>query len=96
MTAKHSDGFAMWPSVYRHGYNSMATIGRDLLGELMEAVETAGLRKGIFYEFEDYFNFGCSYDVATVPPSTTKPNTNVRRSPEASTNSRTRPNSKHY
>lgn len=38
MTAKHSDGFALWPSVYRHGYNSMATIGRDLFGELMSAV----------------------------------------------------------
>ena len=48
MTGKHSDGFALWPSVYRHGYNSMATIGRDLLGELMGAVEAAGLKKGIF------------------------------------------------
>lgn len=63
MTAKHSDGFALWPSVHRHGYNSMATIGRDLFGELMSAVEGAGLKKGIFYEIEDYFNFGCSYDI---------------------------------
>lgn len=58
-----ADGFALWPSVYRHGYNSMATIGRDLFGELMQAVERAGLKKGIFYEIEDYFNFGCSYAI---------------------------------
>ena len=63
MTAKHSDGFGLWPSPYRHGYNSMATIGRDLFGELMEAVEAAGLYKGVFYEIEDYFNFGCSYNI---------------------------------
>lgn len=32
MTAKHSDGFGMWPSAWRAGRNSMDTIGRDLLG----------------------------------------------------------------
>ena len=63
MTAKHSDGFAMWPSVHRKGYNSMDTIGRDLLGELMTSVTAAGLKPGIFYEIEDYFNFGCSYQI---------------------------------
>eukprot|EP00657_Telonema_sp_P-1_P006434 TRINITY_DN25034_c0_g1_i1.p1 TRINITY_DN25034_c0_g1~~TRINITY_DN25034_c0_g1_i1.p1 ORF type:complete len:107 (+),score=52.74 TRINITY_DN25034_c0_g1_i1:123-443(+) len=35
MTAKHSDGFAMWPSSWRPHRNSVDTIGRDLLGELM-------------------------------------------------------------
>merc|ERR1740130_687661 len=34
MTAKHSDGFAMWPSAQRHGYNSVDTIGRDLFCEI--------------------------------------------------------------
>ena len=59
----------LYAQVYRHGYNSMATIGRDLFGELMAAVEAAGLRKGVFYEIEDYFNFGCSYQVnATGSP----------------------------
>ena len=63
MTAKHSDGFAMWPSVHRKGYNSMDTIGRDLLGELMTSVTKAGLKPGVFYEIEDYFNFGCGYNI---------------------------------
>lgn len=63
MTAKHSDGFALWPAKTRPKTNSMATIGRDLFGELMSAVEDAGLKKGIFYEIEDYFQFGCSYNI---------------------------------
>eukprot|EP00658_Telonema_sp_P-2_P023795 TRINITY_DN19548_c0_g1_i2.p1 TRINITY_DN19548_c0_g1~~TRINITY_DN19548_c0_g1_i2.p1 ORF type:complete len:274 (-),score=61.73 TRINITY_DN19548_c0_g1_i2:89-910(-) len=63
MTAKHSDGFALWPSAWRTGRNSVDTIGRDLFGELMGAVEQAGLYKGVFYEIEDYFRFGCSYQI---------------------------------
>jgi alpha-L-fucosidase len=61
MTAKHSDGFAMWPSVHRKGYNSMDTIGRDLLGELMTSVAAAGLKPGIFYEIEDYCKQSASH-----------------------------------
>ena len=44
-------------------YTAMHTIGRDLLGELMLALDGEGLHRGIFYEIEDYFNFGCSYAV---------------------------------
>jgi alpha-L-fucosidase len=47
MTAKHSDGFALWPSPFRKGKTSTDTIGRDLLGELMGALTSAGLRRGI-------------------------------------------------
>lgn len=38
----------------------------DVIGgcsELMDAVQAAGMFKGIFYEIEDYFRFGCSYNL---------------------------------
>ena len=60
MTAKHSDGFALWPSPANRT-SSTQTIGRDLYGELVAGVRGAGLKMGVFYEMEDYFRFGCSY-----------------------------------
>jgi alpha-L-fucosidase len=58
MTAKHSDGFALWPSPTNRT-KSTTTIGRDLYGELAKGLRGEGLRVGVFYEMEDYFRFGC-------------------------------------
>lgn len=49
LTAKHADGYLLWPSTVgnlkRPGYASK----RDLAGELSAAVRAAGLRMGIYY-----------------------------------------------
>jgi alpha-L-fucosidase len=48
-TAKHTDGYLLWPSevgnLERPGYASR----RDLVGELAEAVRSRGLRLGLYY-----------------------------------------------
>ena len=49
LTAKHTDGYLLWPSevgnLLRPGYQSK----RDLVGELMSAVRARGLRGGLYY-----------------------------------------------
>ena len=49
LTAKHTDGYLLWPSevgnLVRPGYQSK----RDLVGELMSAVRARGLRGGLYY-----------------------------------------------
>ena len=49
LTAKHTDGYLLWPSavgnLVRPGYQSK----RDLVGELMSAVRVQGLRGGLYY-----------------------------------------------
>lgn len=49
LTAKHTDGYLLWPSdvgnLVRPGYQSK----RDLVGELMSAVRAQGLRGGLYY-----------------------------------------------
>ncbi|KAH9382708.1 hypothetical protein HPB48_023264 [Haemaphysalis longicornis] len=51
MTAKHRDGFALWPSNFSLNWNSM-DVGphRDLVGELSAAVRRkGGMRFGVEY-----------------------------------------------
>jgi len=49
LTAKHTDGYLLWPSrvgnLRRPGYQST----RDLVGELVSAVRARGLRAGLYY-----------------------------------------------
>ncbi|HZR80536.1 MAG TPA: alpha-L-fucosidase [Candidatus Binatia bacterium] len=49
LTAKHTDGYLLWPSrvgnLVRPGYQST----RDLVGELVAAVRERGLRAGLYY-----------------------------------------------
>jgi len=49
LTAKHVDGYLLWPStvgnLVRPGYQSK----RDLVGELCDAVRARGLRAGLYY-----------------------------------------------
>jgi alpha-L-fucosidase len=58
LTAKHSEGFAMWPSKEPHskGWNA-GEVGprRDLAGELAQAVRKEGLRMGFYYSFLEYW-----------------------------------------
>ena len=57
MVAKHHDGYALWPSRYAYNWNSQ-DVGahRDLLGELATAVRGAGLRMGVSYSLDTWFD----------------------------------------
>lgn len=57
LTAKHHDGFCLWPTANPHkkDWNS-GDIGpeRDLLGEIAEAVRGVGLRMGLYYSIPEW------------------------------------------
>ena len=61
-TSKHHEGFAMWPSMeasrdWGRPWNSVETgPGRDLLGELSEAVRARGLKFGFYYSLYEWYN----------------------------------------
>ncbi len=57
LVSKHHDGYALWPSRYSKGWNSVEVgPGRDLVGELTYAVRTAGLRMGLYYSLAEWTN----------------------------------------
>jgi alpha-L-fucosidase len=55
LTSKHHDGYCLWPSPHRPGWNS-AEVGskRDLLGELAAAVRKRGLKMGFYYSLYEW------------------------------------------
>jgi len=62
LTAKHHDGFALWPSAeasnaFGRPWNS-TVIGpkRDLAGDLFKAVKNTGLKMGFYYSLFEWFN----------------------------------------
>ncbi|XP_055322101.1 putative alpha-L-fucosidase isoform X2 [Sitodiplosis mosellana] len=58
LTSKHHDGYALWPSKYSFGWNSM-DVGphRDLIGELSNAIRTnTTLKFGLYHSFYEWFN----------------------------------------
>lgn len=55
LTSKHHDGFCLWPSPHRPGWNSVATGPcRDLVGDLTAAVRKTGLRMGLYYSLAEW------------------------------------------
>ncbi len=60
-TSKHHDGFCLWPSKEANdrgfSWNSM-DVGahRDLLGELHQALKSAGLKSGFYYSMYEWFH----------------------------------------
>ena len=60
LVTKHHDGFCLWPSEVRNPHRDGWTTGRDVVGELAEAVRGEGLRFGVYYSggldwtFEDH------------------------------------------
>lgn len=57
LTSKHHDGYCLWPtrSPYKKNWNSMAVgPGRDLLGDLTEAVRKKGLRMGLYHSIIEW------------------------------------------
>jgi alpha-L-fucosidase len=57
LVSKHHDGYALWPSAYAEGWNSVDVgPGRNLVGELTYAVRKAGLRMGLYYSLAEWNN----------------------------------------
>jgi alpha-L-fucosidase len=55
-TAKHHDGFSMWPTKHSD-YNIMNTpFKRDICGELAEACRKHGLKLGWYYSTRDWYH----------------------------------------
>lgn len=55
LTAKHHDGFALWPSKYGNFNTKNWLAGRDLVGEYVEACRKHGLKAGLYYSPPDWF-----------------------------------------
>ncbi len=49
LTAKHHDGFCLWPSTIRHPRKGRYHARRDIVCDLRHAVLNAGLRMGLYY-----------------------------------------------
>ena len=49
LVTKHHDGFCLWPSGVHNPNNPDWDSGRDIVGELAEAVRAAGLKFGLYY-----------------------------------------------
>lgn len=50
LTARHHDGFALWPSTHPNAFHAgQAPMRRDLISEYVTAVRDAGLRVGLYY-----------------------------------------------
>jgi alpha-L-fucosidase len=57
LVSKHHDGYALWPSAFSPGWNSVEVgPGRDLVGDLAAAVREAGLRMGLYYSLCEWTN----------------------------------------
>jgi alpha-L-fucosidase len=57
LVSKHHDGYALWPSAFSPGWNSVEVgPGRDLVGELSGAVRAAGLRMGLYFSLGEWTN----------------------------------------
>ena len=61
-TSKHHDGYCIWPSQeasasWGKPWNSLETApGRDLLGELTEAVREQGMKSGFYYSLYEWYH----------------------------------------
>lgn len=62
LTAKHHDGFCLWPSAeanrtWGFPWNAQSVgPGRDLVGELMEALRKTSVKPGLYYSLYEWFN----------------------------------------
>lgn len=55
LTAKHHDGFAMWPSAYGHFNTRNYMGGRDLIRPYVEACRKVGLKVGLYFSGPDWY-----------------------------------------
>jgi alpha-L-fucosidase len=76
LTAKHHDGFALWPTK-ENKLNCVdgSPAGRDLLGPYCEALRRHGLKVGIYYSHLDWSH----EDYASVLPTGAQPHDHGER-----------------
>ena len=56
-TAKHHEGFCLWPSATSFSWNSVdLPPHRDVIGEIAAATRTAGLHFGVYHSLFEWFN----------------------------------------
>ncbi len=69
LTAKHHDGFLLWPSQHPNPFRADYCATRDLVGELTWAVRRRGLRMGLYYSggLDWTFNPKVIQDLADIP-----------------------------
>ena len=53
-TARHHDGYSMWPSRWSHHSVATSPCGRDLVAEFVDAFRAEGLRVGLYYSLPDW------------------------------------------
>jgi alpha-L-fucosidase len=56
LTAKHHDGFCLWPSKLTNYCVTNAGISRDVIREFVDSARTRGLKVGIYYSIRDLTN----------------------------------------
>jgi alpha-L-fucosidase len=49
LTAKHHDGYLLWPSRHPNPFRPSYQSSRDLIGELASSVRSKGIRMGLYY-----------------------------------------------
>ena len=54
LTAKHHDGFALWPTELSDWSIARTPYGGDLVGEYVDAARAAGLRVGLYFSLCDW------------------------------------------
>ena len=55
LVTKHHDGYCLWPSKHRPGWNSVETgPKRNIVGELTSAVRTEGMKMGLYYSLPEW------------------------------------------
>jgi len=59
LTAKHCDGFCLWPTATIDYHIGLTPFRRDVCGELAAAVRKAGLRIGWYYSPMDWRDLDC-------------------------------------
>jgi alpha-L-fucosidase len=63
VSAKHHDGFAMWPARMKNPRKRGWQVSRDVVGELADGARAAGLKFGVYY------SAGLDATVGGTPPS---------------------------
>jgi alpha-L-fucosidase len=56
LTAKHHDGYTLWPSEYGDLGVKQYLNGRDLVGEFIDACRRQGLKVGIYFSLSDWYH----------------------------------------
>lgn len=55
LVSKHHDGYCLWPSAYAPGWNTLDVgPGRDIVGEVAEAVRQRNIRLGLYYSLPEW------------------------------------------